>query len=389
MVDEIVVKVNNRIITKSEFDERAAYLVQQIQQQHTGPGFQEELQSARDALLANLITEALLIERAETIFDMDKIRGSLIDDFKKQQNIPNDNELEKALKDQGISRKELEDQLIRMAVPNEIINYDVKRKISVSDQEMEEYYGRNLAKWEIPAQVTFHEIVLLYTRDDRDEVRARADAVVKQAKAGTADDFIELVKQYSEAGTRETQGLLGPLPRADLQENIANVAFTMDQGTVSEPIDTGRSFHIIRLDARVPANTRTLADPSVKQEVHDAVRDDKYRPRFDIYLKKLWRENYIEVAPKYESYLVVSPLKIAPANEKNATLPAAPPPGAAPPPESAPASGNPPSDATTSSAKPPESKPPDARPPDADHPASPPDPNPPASPPEQAPPQRD
>jgi parvulin-like peptidyl-prolyl isomerase len=375
MVDEIVVKVNNRIITKSEFDERSAYLVQQVQQQHTGAGYQEELQSAKDALLANLITEALLIERAETIFDMDKIRGSLIDDFKKQQNIPNDNELEKALKDQGMSRKELEDQLIRMAVPNEIINYDVKRKISVSDQEMEEYYGQNRAKWETPAQVTFHEIVLLYTRDNRDEVRARADAVVKQAKPGTADDFIELVKQYSEAGTRETQGLLGPLPRADLQEDIANVAFTIDPGTVSEPIDTGRSFHIIRLDARIPANTRTLTDPGVKQEVHDQVRDNKYRPRFDIYLKKLWRENYIEVAPKYESYLVVSPLKIAPANEKNATLPAAPPPGAAPPPASAPPAGNTP--------------PTDAKAPDADHPASPPDPNPPASPPEQAPPQRD
>src|SRR5262245_44595702 len=139
MVDEIVVKVNNRIITKSEFDERSAYLVQQVQQQHSGPGFQEELASARDSLLANLITEALLIERAETIFDMDKIRTSLIDDFKKQQNIPSDPELEKALKDQQMSRKELEDQLIRMPVPKEIINYDVRRKISVSDQEMETY----------------------------------------------------------------------------------------------------------------------------------------------------------------------------------------------------------------------------------------------------------
>jgi peptidyl-prolyl cis-trans isomerase SurA len=369
MVDEIVVKVNNRIITKSEFDERAAYLVQQIQQQHPGPGFQEELSAARDALLANLITEALLIERAETIFDMDKIRGSLVDDFKKQQNIPNDAELDKALKDQSISRKELEDQLIRMAVPNEIINYDVKRKISVSDQEMEDYYNQNRVKWETPEQVTFHEIVLMYRRDNKDEVKARAESVVKQAKTGTGDDFIELVKQHSEAGTRETQGLLGPLPRADLLENIANVAFTLDAGTVSEPIDTGRSFHVIRLDARTPATTRTLADPSLRQEVHDQVRDEKYRPRFDIYLRKLWRENYIEVAPKYESYLVVSPLKIAPANEKNATLPAAPPPGSAPPPPgAAPAPGAPPQDS--------------AKPPDADHPASPPD----ASPPGQAPP---
>jgi parvulin-like peptidyl-prolyl isomerase len=363
MVDEIVVKVNNRIITRSEFDERAAYLVQQVQQQHSGGSINEELQAARDALLANLITEALLIERAETIFDMDKIRGSLIDDFKKQQNIPNDAELDKALKDQSITRKELEDQLIRMAVPNEIINYDVKRKISVSDQEMQDYYNQNRAKWESPEQVTFHEIVLLYTSDNKDEVRGRAETVVKQAKTGTGDEFIELVKQYSEAGTRETQGLLGPLPRADLQENIANVAFTMDAGTVSEPIDTGRSFHVIRLDARTPATTRTLADPIVKQEIHDQVRDQKYRPRFDIYLRKLWRENYIEVAPKYESFLVVSPLKIAPANEKSATPPAVPPPGAAPPPPSAP---------------PQES----AKPPAADHPASPPD----ASPPGQAPP---
>lgn len=369
MVDEIVVKVNNRIITRSEFDERAAYLVQQVQQQHSGGSINEELQAARDALLANLITEALLIERAETIFDMDKIRGSLIDDFKKQQNIPNDAELEKALKDQLITRKELEDQLIRMAVPNEIINYDVKRKISVSDQEMEDYYNQNRAKWESPEQVTFHEIVLLYTRDNKDEVRARAAMVVTQAKTGTGDEFIELVKQYSEAGTRETQGLLGPLPRADLQENIANVAFTMDAGAVSEPIDTGRSFHVIRLDARTAATTRTLADPIVKQEIHDQVRDQKYRPRFDIYLRKLWRENYIEVAPKYESYLVVSPLKIAPANEKSATLPAVPPPGAAPPPPSAPpAPGAPPQES--------------AKPPDADHPANPPDPTPPG----QAPP---
>src|SRR5262249_27951026 len=151
-----------------------------------------------------------------------------------------------------------------------------------------------------------------YGRDNRDEVRARADAVVKEAKSG--GDFVDLVKQYSEAGTRETQGMLGPVSRADLQEDIANVAFTIAPDQVSEPIDTGRSFHIIRLDQRTPANVKTLDD--VKQEVHDAVKDQKYRPRFDIYLRKLWRENYIEIAPKYESYLVVSPLKSIPGKNK-------------------------------------------------------------------------
>jgi peptidyl-prolyl cis-trans isomerase SurA len=328
IVEEIVAKVNNRIITRSEFEERSQYLRKQVQQQSPGPDFDKDLQAAQDALLANLITEALLLERAETIFDMDRIRASLIDDFKKQQNIATDDDLEKALKDQGMTRKELEDQLMRMAVPNEIINYDVKRKISVSEQEMQDYYDQHFSKWETPATVTLHEIVLLYTPSTRAEVLERASQVARQAASGA--DFIELVKQYSEAGTRETQGLLGPLPKGDLQESIAAVAFRIDLGKVSDPIDTGQTFHIIRVDARTDAVTKPLAD--VKQEVHDAVRDGKFRPRFDIYLRKLWRENYIEITPKYESYLVVSPLKTAPASDKNApnTPPPVPPPPTVP-----------------------------------------------------------
>jgi peptidyl-prolyl cis-trans isomerase SurA len=363
IVEELVAKVNNRIITRTEFEERSAYLLKQVQQQHPGPGFDSDLKAAQDTLLANLITEALLLERANTIFDMDKIRGSLIDDFKKQQNMTTDEDLEKALKDQGMTRKDLEEQLIRMAVPNEIINYDVKRKISVSDAEMQDYYDAHRSRWETPAMVTLHEIVLLYTLDNRDEVRRRSEQIVKEAKSGT--DFIELVKQYSEAGTREAQGLLGPLPKSDLQEDIAAVAFRLEPGQISEPIDTARSLHIIRLDARTDAKVKSLDE--VKQEVHDAVHDDKFRPRFDIYLRKLWRENYIEITPKYEPYLVVSPLKPAPSAAPATTATTAPAPLAPAPPAGTPLAATPP-DAAPPAAAPPAAAPPAASPPEPEPP---------------------
>jgi len=308
VVDEIVVKVNNRIVTASEFEDRQKALFTQIAQEHPGPGMTQELQSAQDVLLANIITEALLLERATAVFDMDRIRLSLVEDFKKQQNIPGDPELEVALKDQGMTRKELEDHLIRIAVPNEIINYDVKRKISVSETEMQDYYDQHRSKWETPETVTFKEIVVLYADETRDEAAARAARIVAEARGGA--DFGELVMQHSEAGTREVQGLIGPIPSKDLQPALAAAVKALEPEQISDPVDTGRSLHILRLETRVPAAIRTFA--SVKDEVHDAVREEKFRPRFDAYLQRLWKENHIEVSPKFESWLVVSPLKPKP-----------------------------------------------------------------------------
>jgi len=309
VVDEIVVKVNNRIVTASEFEERQKALFTQVSQERPGPGMSEELQSAQDVLLANIITEALLLERASAVFDMDRIRISLVDDFKKQQDIPTDAALDEALKDQGMTRKDLEDHLVRIAVPNEIINYDVKRKISVSETEMKDYYDQHRARWETPETVSLKEIVVLYVDGTRAEAADRAARIVAEARAGA--DFSELVMQHSEAGTREVQGLIGPIPVRDLQATLVAAVQGLEPGRISDPVDTGRSLHVLRLETRVPASLKPFA--AVRDEVHDDVREQKFKPRFDAYLQRLWKENHIEVSPKYESWLVVSPLKPRPA----------------------------------------------------------------------------
>ncbi len=64
IIEEIVAKVNNRIITKGEFEERGQMLVRQIYQRYFGEELDREIQAAQDGLLANLITENLLLERA-------------------------------------------------------------------------------------------------------------------------------------------------------------------------------------------------------------------------------------------------------------------------------------------------------------------------------------
>lgn len=308
VVEEIVAKINNRIITRSEFEERGQVLLQQVYQQYFGEDLDREIKAAQESLLANLITESLLMERAETIFDLDQIRATLISDFRKQQNIPSDEELDRLLVEQEMSRSELEDQLLRLAVPSEIINYDVRRKISVSETEIQDYYNSHMEEWETPAQVSFREIVLFYDARSRYDVEGRMETIRRELAEGA--DFVDLVRRYSEAGTRESDGLIGPLGRDDLNPAIAAAAFGVGIGEIADPIDTGKSLHLIKIEERSSNQVKTLE--SVREQIQNAVRQSKFAPRYRKYLKKLWKENQIEVMPKYEMYLAVSPLDPVP-----------------------------------------------------------------------------
>jgi parvulin-like peptidyl-prolyl isomerase len=310
ILEEIVAKVNNKIISKSEFEQRGTYILQQVYQEYSGAELDRQLKEAQDTMLANMITELLLVEQAESLLDISKVRKNLIDDFKKQQNIPNDDELEKALKQQGMTRADLEEQLVRMAVPQEVINYEVKRKISVSDREVETYYDEHLMDWMTPARVTFREIVLFHEEANTEEVRTRAQGIVREVKAGA--DFGELVDRSSEAGTKESGGLIGPVAFGDIQPQIASVAFKMEEGQTSDPIDTGKSFHVIKIEAKTPEFTKTILE--VHDAIYDAIRQEKFKPRYDRYLKGLWRNNVIEVMPKYQKFLIASPLNPAAAS---------------------------------------------------------------------------
>jgi peptidyl-prolyl cis-trans isomerase SurA len=310
IVEEIVAKVNNRIITKSEFEERSQYILAQLYRQYSGAELDEQMKKTEDSMLANMITELLLLERAESLFDMDKVRKSLMDDFRQQQKITSDEDLDKLLKEQKMTRKDLVEQLMRMALPQEIVNYDIKRRISVSEREIKDFYDAHIKDYETPPTITLREIVLFYEGPARAEAMVRAEGIERELRAGT--DFVELVQRDSEAGTREGGGLLGPLAEGELLPDLAQAAAKLDPGQVSDPIDTGQAIEIIRLEARTPRVVKSLED--VHDAIYDQIRQTKFTPRFETFVRKLWKESEVEVMPKYKRFLVVSPLNPGPAS---------------------------------------------------------------------------
>jgi parvulin-like peptidyl-prolyl isomerase len=316
ILEEIVAKVNNSIITRTDYEERLAVFRQQMSEKYTGDELDRRTASGQEALLHNMIIENLLVQRADVLLDMDKVRKNLVEDFKKNQKIESDEELERLLKEQKMTRQQLVETLVRLNIPQEIINYEVRRKISISDREIREYYDSHKPEFTRPERISLREIVILYEDATRQEAKARAEGVRRELDAGA--EFAALVERESQAASKERGGLVGPFARGELRSDLEKEAFRLQPGQIAGPIESAHGYQIVKLESREPEEVTSL--DKARDGIADHLRDAKFQEKADAYLRKLWSDNFIYVFPKFGSseWLPVaaeSPLESAPKAE--------------------------------------------------------------------------
>lgn len=297
VLEEIVAKVNNSIITRTEFEARLDLFREQLSRKYTGTELDAKIESARDSVLHNIIIETLLVQRGDVLLDMEKVKKNLLEDFKKQQKIESDEELDRLLREQKMSRKDLLDTLVRLSIPQEMINYEVRRKISVSDKEIRDFYDSHRQDFVKPERVTLREIVILFEDATRAEAKARAEAIRRELDAG--GDFETLISRESQAASKERGGLVGPFGKGELRSEIEKAVEGLKPGQTAGPIESAKAFHILKVESREPEQITPLAD--ARDDITERIRDAKFQEQVDGYLQKLWTGNFIYVYPKYGS----------------------------------------------------------------------------------------
>jgi peptidyl-prolyl cis-trans isomerase SurA len=300
VVDEIVAKVNDDIVTKSDLETEEQGALQELYRRFSGTELDKQVADAKKEMLRHLVDRRVLIQRAAHIFDMTKMQEFYIESFKDQQNIKSDKDLEKLLADQGMTLADLKTRLVEEFAPQQVIRAEVAERIAVSEKDARAYYEAHTADFDVPAQATVREIVVKASDSDRESKRQAAEAVRAKVAEGGAD-FAAVAAEVSDAGTKKAGGLLGTVKKGDLAEALEKAAFTVPVGEVSAVIEAGYGFHILKVDARTDEALKPFDD--VKAEIETKIQNERFATEYKNYMKKSWTEATIWIAPQYQSRL--------------------------------------------------------------------------------------
>jgi parvulin-like peptidyl-prolyl isomerase len=296
ILDEIVAKVNDDIVTKSDLDSEEQGMLQELYRRYSGTELDGQVAEAKKELLRRLIDRRVLIQRATHLFDMTKMQEFYLASFREQQNIKSDKELEKLLAEQSMTMADLKKRLVEQVLPQQVVRAEVLERIAVSQKDARAYYDAHTADFVVPAEATVREIVLKAKESDRETKRAEAEAVRARLVAPGAD-FAAIAAEVSDAGTKTAGGLLGTVKKGDLAAALEAAAFTLPVGEISPVIEADYGFHILKVDARTDESLKPFDD--MKVEIESKIQNDRFAAESKKYMAKAWSEATIWISPKY------------------------------------------------------------------------------------------
>ena len=145
--------------------------------------------------------------------------------------------------------------------------FKANEKLVITDEEIESLYRQNFNLYNIPEQRSVRHILIKTSAEDSEDALSeklnRAEQVLELAKTG--EDFTELAKQFSEGPTGPKGGDLGSFSRGRMVKPFDDAVFALNEGEISDIVETQFGFHVIKVEKIEPAHTKALEE--VKDEI--------------------------------------------------------------------------------------------------------------------------
>jgi peptidyl-prolyl cis-trans isomerase SurA len=308
VVDEVIAQVNDDVITLSQLKRETEERIEALKQNGmTEQQARDEVMKHQAELIATLVNEKLLLQRGKELDLANDVEAEVnrrMLQIANEQGIPSMEKLCQAMHEQKLECDEVRRTMRTEMMKQAVFQQEVDRKVYLgySPDQVKKYYDAHLDKFRKPETVKLSEIYLLVTGKDEAAVKARAQELVTQIRAGA--DFGALAASNSEReknGQRtapQDKGAAGEFEVPNLREDLVAALKNVPVGGVTEPIRTGEGYQILHVDSRTPAGAApTFNDGRVREAM---LMDDQPKERQD-YLAKLRNEAFIKVTDTYKA----------------------------------------------------------------------------------------
>jgi len=304
IIEQIIVKVNGEIMTKTDLENRQVAALRQMgrqidQKDLSDAQLKEMLDKVTPQLLVNAVDEMLLVQRGHELgYKMaDDQFQNVLDSIKKDNKIETDEQFQAALKSENMTLSDLRTSLERQMIVSRVQQNEVMGKVAVNDEEAREYYKSHQSEFTSTRTITLREIFVNAGGDGQsinvgldEDAHAKAASIRQRALAGEA--FEKLVAELSDAPSKANGGLIGPLSMADLSPDLQKLLEPMKTGDITQPLRGQKGYQLLKVEEATAPTTRAFEE--AREEISNRVFTDKRRDEFEKYLQKLRTQAIIE-----------------------------------------------------------------------------------------------
>lgn len=295
VLEEVVVKVNDQIVTKTEFETRLHQTLEGLKREYKGPDLDAKLAEVPHRLLDQITEEMLLVEKAKQLYNMDSIVDFQVENFMKENKFATKEALAKALESEGITMEKFRKQVTMIFVPEFIKSREVRSKIQLSTDEIKAFYEAHKNDLAQKEQVELQEILLSKKSYTEEKAAALYEQIQRELASGK--DFGDLAPLYSEAYSRNNKGRTGFFSRNELSPEIAQPVFALTEGKVTPLVATSAGWYIFKVLSKKEGRVPTLDES--RESVIEALKEKKFSKAYGDYIQALRGENFVRVNPKY------------------------------------------------------------------------------------------
>jgi len=268
---------------------------------------QEEALSLKLGILDELINSEILLERANKM-NLMASDAEVDDKFTESKSPYTEEEFQKKLQETGLTVDDLRSDIRRQLSIQKLLNREVVAKISITDQDVANFYNNNRAQFNV-AEPQYHIAQIVITpRPDPTVHNRKNDKATNEAEAGrkaamlaqkvdSGADFTQMATDYSEDPSASTGGDLGFQPESAFNKSdpvLKKAVLSLKAGQATQPIRTkDGGYVILKLIAKEPAGQREISDAQVQQAIRDGLRTRKEQLLRSAYLVEARDEAHV------------------------------------------------------------------------------------------------
>jgi parvulin-like peptidyl-prolyl isomerase len=294
LVEAIVIRVGDRIITRTQYAKRLHDAFVEVEQ--TVPPAEAASRKAelQKNMTDELIAELLIKDRADRLnltISSEETKDA-VGRLMQQYGMKTDQEFEESLKKSGMTKADMENRLRETLLMNKVFGRELRGREELTDRELRERYDREKEHFRLPERAHLREIVIL--RPDNaaqvDAARQRANEITQRAKT---EDFAKLATAVSESGTKAKGGDLGDVARGELLPDLDKAVFNAAAGTIIGPLESKSAWHILKVESRLPSEVPAFE--SVKDRLRKDASEDAWQRDYKAYIDRLRKDAFIQI----------------------------------------------------------------------------------------------